>query len=119
MSSLVKCHLESFRCAADISNRGHKWASIVIWYELLRPLAVGQCAPACVSNGCFLCLTGTGGCSSIHSRFISYLAESCFPAKLGNGLIKLCLLLREVLLVESEQLLALFVLLLHACRTGG
>lgn len=50
---------------------------------------------------------------------VSYLAESCFLAELGDGLIELRLLLREVLLVESEQLLALFVLLLHACRTRG
>lgn len=53
------------------------------------------------------------------SHFVSYLAESCFLAELGDGLIELRLLLREVLLVESEQLLALFVLLLHACKTRG
>lgn len=50
---------------------------------------------------------------------MSYLAKSCFLAQLGDGLIELRLLLREILLVESEQLLALFVLLLHACRKKG
>lgn len=72
---------------------------------------------ACVFKQMFLFfLTGVG---VRRSHFVSYLAESCFLAELGDGLIELRLLLREVLLVESEQLLALFVLLLHACRTRG
>lgn len=47
---------------------------------------------------------------------IPYLAESWFLAELGNGLVKFRLLLRKVLLVEPQQLLALPVLLLHAWR---
>jgi len=38
-------------------------------------------------------------------------------AELGDGLVQLGLLLRQVLLVQSEQLLALPVLLLQAWRT--
>lgn len=45
---------------------------------------------------------------------IHYLAESWFLAELGNGLVKFCLLLRKILLVEAEKLLALSILLLHA-----
>lgn len=40
-------------------------------------------------------------------------------AKLGNGLVEFCLLLRKVLLVEPEKLLAFFVLLLQTYRTKG
>lgn len=69
------------------------------------PLQQDNVALVCVSEGCF--------------EFDSYLAQSCFLAELGDGLIELRLLLREVLLVESEQLLALFVLLLHVCETRG
>jgi len=38
-------------------------------------------------------------------------------AELGNGLVQFGLLLREVLLIEPQQLLALSVLLLQAWRT--
>lgn len=48
-----------------------------------------------------------------------YLAVGRCLAKLGNGLVELHLLLRKVLLVEPEQLLALSVLLLQACSTTG
>lgn len=45
---------------------------------------------------------------------VPYLAVGLFLAKLGNGLVKFGLLLREVLLVEPKQLLTLSILLLHA-----
>lgn len=50
---------------------------------------------------------------------IPYLAVGWCLAELSNGLVKFCLLLRKVLLVEPKQLLALSVLLLQAWRTKG
>lgn len=48
---------------------------------------------------------------------VPHLAMRWLLAELGDGLVQFGLLLREVLLVEPQQLLALSVLLLQAWRT--
>lgn len=122
---------ESFRCVGFISN--HDWSGL---HELFVWIILA-CWTMC---RIFLCLTEGKQGSSHRSRSIMlhspqhtanqqpityplcsipYLTVCWSLAKLGDGLIKFCLLLGKVLLVEPKQLLAFFILLLKAWWTKG
>lgn len=103
---------------------------------LLHVFPLDVFVPACLTDGkkgggslnmahtgtgpfCYIALATTHIFTTYHTPTPTpYLAGWCL-AELGNGLVKFRLLLRKVLLVKPEQLLAFFILLLQAWGTMG